>query len=76
MCSNKADACAAAIDQAIIGFPQKSRMFLRGMRLLPPRAGMTQRLDVIDNNRSFRFGIRLMHGYLHSHVHFFFLSAA
>ncbi len=31
------------MDQAIIGLPQKSRMFLRGMRLLPPRAGMMAR---------------------------------
>jgi hypothetical protein len=28
------------MDQASIGFPQKGLMFLRGMRLLPPRAGM------------------------------------
>ena len=34
------DEIAAAIGQAIIGFPQNSRTFLRGMRLLPPRAGM------------------------------------
>ena len=31
-----------AIDQAIIGRPPKSLMFLRGIRLLPPRAGITQ----------------------------------
>jgi hypothetical protein len=32
------------MDQPIIGLPQKSRLFLRGMRLLPPRAGMMQRV--------------------------------
>src|SRR6266702_8037532 len=31
---------AASIDQAIFGFPQNSLMFFRGIRLLPPRAGM------------------------------------
>ena len=32
---------AASIDQAMIGFPQNSRIFFRGILLLPPRAGMT-----------------------------------
>ena len=32
---------AASIDHAIIGLPQKGLMFLRGIRWLPPRAGMT-----------------------------------
>ena len=40
-CSNKPDACTASIAYAIIGLPAKALMFLRGMRLLPPRAGMT-----------------------------------
>jgi hypothetical protein len=35
-------ALAGCIDQAIIGLPRKSRLFLRGIRLLPPRVGVTQ----------------------------------
>lgn len=31
---------AAAMEWAMIGLPANGRMFLRGMRLLPPRAGM------------------------------------
>ena len=34
---------AVAMLWAIIGLPLKGLMFLRGMRLLPPRAGMMQR---------------------------------
>ena len=32
---------AAAIDHAIIGFPPNSLIFFLGIRLLPPRAGIT-----------------------------------
>jgi hypothetical protein len=39
--SNKPEALAEPIAHPIIGLPQKSLMFFRGMRLLPPRAGMT-----------------------------------
>ncbi|MNN92854.1 hypothetical protein D3C81_2112020 [compost metagenome] len=38
--SKQALCSAASMDQAIIGLPQNGLMFLRGMRLLPPRAGM------------------------------------
>lgn len=41
-------ASAVSIDQAIKGFPLKSFIFFRGMRLLPPLAGIMQiGLDVI-----------------------------
>jgi hypothetical protein len=30
------------MDQAIIGLPQNGLTFFRGIRLLPPRAGMMQ----------------------------------
>lgn len=39
--SNKAEDRAASIDHAMMGLPQKSRTFFRGIRLLPPLAGMT-----------------------------------
>src|SRR5690606_29869789 len=39
---------AASMDQAIIGLPQNDRMFLRGIRLLPPRAGMTAIVSAIQ----------------------------
>ena len=38
--SNHPDANAASIEYAMIGFPLKSLIFFRGMRLLPPRAGI------------------------------------
>ena len=40
--SNMLADCAAAIAHSIIGFPQKSLMFLRGIRFDPPRAGIIQ----------------------------------
>ena len=42
--SKDPDAIAAVIAYPIIGFPWNSLMFLRGMRLLPPRAGITANL--------------------------------
>ncbi len=39
--SNNPDCRAAAMEYAIIGRPANGRMFFRGIRLLPPRAGMT-----------------------------------
>ena len=44
--SKQPDACAASIDQAMMGRPQNSRTFFRGIRLLPPRAGITPSLIV------------------------------
>ena len=38
--SNSPDFSAAEIDRAIMGTPQNSRTFLRGILLLPPRAGI------------------------------------
>ena len=38
--SKRPVARAASIDHAISGLPRNDRTFLRGMRLLPPRAGM------------------------------------
>jgi hypothetical protein len=43
-CSNNPEILAASIAYPIIGLPAKALMFFRGMRLLPPRAGMTARL--------------------------------
>ena len=51
--SNNPEVLAASIDQAIIGLPQKSRIFFRGMRLLPPRAGMTA-MALFDDGRFMR----------------------
>src|SRR5580704_2177538 len=50
--SKRCEFRATSIDHAIIGLPQNSRTFLRGMRLLPPRAGTTANvkgLEVIDS---------------------------
>ena len=41
ICSNKPLSLAAPIGQASIGRPANSLIFLPGMRLEPPRAGMT-----------------------------------
>ena len=38
--SNKPDRCAASMEYAIIGFPQNNLMFLPGILLLPPLAGI------------------------------------
>ena len=45
MRSNRPDRNAAAIEYEIIGRPAKSLIFFLGMRLLPPRAGMTAILE-------------------------------
>src|SRR5258708_40329128 len=49
----------------MIGLPAKGRMFLRGMRLLPPRAGMTATIissrepqNLIDHGVLLRVGQR------------------
>ena len=52
MRSKQPDSSAARIGQAIIGRPQKSAAFLRGMRLLPPRAGMTANAMGLNLSRS------------------------
>ena len=43
ICEKQPESWAAAMLWAIMGLPLKGLMFLRGMRLLPPRAGMMQR---------------------------------
>jgi len=45
----------------MIGFPQKYRMFFRGIRLLPPLAGMTA---TFMECKAFFQSIRLMSGQL------------
>ena len=45
---SKSSVClAAAIAYASIGCPKNGAMFLRGMRLEPPRAGMTAIIDLL-----------------------------
>jgi hypothetical protein len=51
--SNKFDCNAASIEYKMIGLPQKDLMFLRGIRLLPPRAGMIHKLFNVEKSKNF-----------------------